>query len=46
MFHVFPILMPWAAASRRIYADVAQFVADRLADARPLHETTVRALDS
>jgi len=26
MFHVFPILMPWADASRRVYQDVAAFV--------------------
>jgi hypothetical protein len=36
MFHVFPILMPWAATSQRVYRDVAHFVADVLADAPPL----------
>jgi monoterpene epsilon-lactone hydrolase len=30
MFHVFPILMPWAEASRRTYRAVGRFVADRL----------------
>lgn len=30
MFHVFPILMPWAEASRRVYRGVADFVATRL----------------
>jgi monoterpene epsilon-lactone hydrolase len=30
MFHVFPILMPWANASRRVYRAVARFVRERL----------------
>jgi acetyl esterase/lipase len=30
MFHVFPILMPWADASRRVYRAVARFVTERL----------------
>ncbi len=30
MFHVFPILMPWADASRRAYRSVAAFVDERL----------------
>jgi acetyl esterase/lipase len=30
MFHVFPILMPWAEASRRVYRGLADFVAARL----------------
>ena len=30
MFHVFPILMPWADASRRVYRAVARFVRKRL----------------
>jgi monoterpene epsilon-lactone hydrolase len=33
MFHVFPILMPWAEASRRVFRAVAEFVADRLSAA-------------
>ena len=33
MFHVFPILMPWAAASRVVYEQVAAFVDARLAEA-------------
>ena len=31
MFHVFPILMPWADASRRVYRAVGEFVDRRLA---------------
>ncbi len=30
MFHVFPILMPWAEASRRVHAAAARFVDDLL----------------
>jgi hypothetical protein len=30
MFHVFPMLMPWADASRRVYRAVGEFVADHL----------------
>ena len=30
MFHVFPILMPWADGSRRAYRAVGRFVAERL----------------
>jgi acetyl esterase/lipase len=30
MFHVFPILMPWAEASRRAYRAVGSFVRDHL----------------
>ncbi len=33
MFHVFPILMPWADASRRTYRAVGEFVAAHLPDA-------------
>ena len=32
MFHVFPILMPWADASRRVYRAVGEFVDRRLDD--------------
>ena len=32
MFHVFPILMPWAEASRRVYRAVGEFVTARLGD--------------
>jgi acetyl esterase/lipase len=38
MFHVFPILMPWADASRRTYDAVGRFVTERLpgpAEPRP-----------
>jgi monoterpene epsilon-lactone hydrolase len=41
MFHVFPILMPWADASQQIYRDVAAFIAARLAEAPPLHPKVV-----
>jgi len=30
MFHVFPILMPWSSASRRVVDGVAEFIARRL----------------
>ena len=30
MFHVFPILMPWAEASGRVYRAVGSFVRERL----------------
>ncbi len=36
MFHVFPILMPWAGESRRVYRKVAHFVRDILAGAPAL----------
>lgn len=32
MFHVYPMLMPWAAASRRAYRAVGTFVEERLAE--------------
>ena len=32
MFHVYPILMPWADASRRAYAALAGFVDRALAE--------------
>ena len=35
MFHVFPILMPWADASRRVYRAVGEFVESHLDDPRP-----------
>ncbi len=35
MFHVFPILVPWAASSQRVHRDVGTFVRDRLAGATP-----------
>jgi acetyl esterase/lipase len=34
MFHVFPILMPWAEASRRAYRAVGDFVRDHLPEGR------------
>jgi hypothetical protein len=44
MFHVFPILMPWADASRRVYRAVGDFVRKRLA-AVALAEPTAGALE-
>jgi monoterpene epsilon-lactone hydrolase len=38
MFHVFPILMPWAEASRRVFRAVAAFVSERLAAADAVTE--------
>jgi acetyl esterase/lipase len=35
MFHVFPILMPWANSSRETYRSVGRFVADRLVQQDP-----------
>ncbi len=37
MFHVFPILMPWAEASRRVYRAVGEFVTAHVGDV-PRHE--------
>ena len=33
MFHVFPILMPWAEGSRRAYRAVGEFVRTHLPEA-------------
>ncbi len=46
MFHVFPILMPWADASRKVYGQVATFVADVLDGAEPLPEGVFADLDA
>src|SRR5690606_38076849 len=35
MFHVFPILMPWANSSRETYRAVGRFVAEQLVRADP-----------
>lgn len=35
MFHVFPILMPWANSSRETYRAVGRFVTERLEAASP-----------
>ncbi len=35
MFHVFPILMPWADASRRVYRAVGEFVTSHLEEEGP-----------
>jgi acetyl esterase/lipase len=42
MFHVFPILMPWADASGRVYRAVGRFVRERL-DAAPARPTLPRS---
>ncbi len=41
MFHVFPILMPWADASRRTYRAVGEFVAAHLPASGPNGDTDV-----
>jgi acetyl esterase/lipase len=43
MFHVFPILMPWAAESRSVYRTVAQFTRDVIDDAPGLPARATRA---
>lgn len=35
LFHVFPILMPWAESSRRVLADAGQFVRERVTTDTP-----------
>jgi epsilon-lactone hydrolase len=35
LFHVFPIVMPWADASRRVLADAGGFVRDRVSTSAP-----------
>ena len=40
MFHVFPILMPWAAASRAVHRELGSFVT-RILDAAPVHDPEV-----
>jgi acetyl esterase/lipase len=44
MFHVFPILMPWAEASREVYQHVGRFVHGILEDAPALDGGTFNAL--
>ena len=44
MFHVFQILMPWAAASNGVFRHVANFVRYVVADAPPLKPQTVASL--
>jgi acetyl esterase/lipase len=39
MFHVYPILMPWAEGSRRVYRAVGEFVRAHLPDAEPGHQS-------
>lgn len=33
MFHVYPILMPWAGASQEVYREVGEFVRERVTEA-------------
>jgi monoterpene epsilon-lactone hydrolase len=42
MFHVFPILMPWAEASRRVFHAVGEFVHSRLGDQPPASAPVAR----
>lgn len=42
MFHVFPMLMPWADASRRVYRAVGEFVRDVLPAPESADEERVR----
>jgi acetyl esterase/lipase len=42
MFHVFPMLMPWADASRRVYRAVGEFVSTQLPAAASPDEARVR----
>ena len=44
MFHVFPILMPWANSSRETYRAVGRFVAERLAAQGPAHLPAAEAV--
>jgi acetyl esterase/lipase len=43
MFHVFPILMPWADASRRVYRVVGEFVRDQLPTPASADEAQARS---
>jgi acetyl esterase/lipase len=42
MFHVFPMLMPWADASRRCYRGVGEFVKERLPEPVTDDEAQIR----
>lgn len=44
MFHVFPILMPWADASRRTYRAVGRFVADQLVARDPANRAAADSI--
>jgi len=46
MFHVFPILMPWADESRRVYRDATRFVRGVLDDAAPIPARALGAVSS
>lgn len=41
MFHVFPILMPWADASRRVFRDVDRFVREIIDEAPPIEQDSI-----
>jgi hypothetical protein len=42
MFHVYPILMPWADASREAYREIGGFVRERVTEAAE-HRAAQRA---
>jgi len=44
MFHVYPILMPWADASRRTYREVGRFVSERLVARNPFNQAAANAV--
>ena len=44
MFHVFPMLMPWADASRRVYRAVGEFVRDQMPAPATPEEADARAV--
>jgi len=46
MFHVFPILMPWADASRQVFRDVTHFARGVLDDAAPIPSHALPAVSS
>jgi acetyl esterase/lipase len=46
MFHVFPILMPWATTSRAVFRDVTRFVRTVLDDAAPIPAHALPAVSS
>jgi monoterpene epsilon-lactone hydrolase len=46
MFHVFPILMPWADTSRRTYRQVGEFVHAHLPAEEPVNEERDRSDES
>ena len=43
MYHVFPIVVPWAQSSRRVHQAVGAFVHGRFADAPPFDANVLDA---